>query len=516
MFCSVVTASISGMEACKVVVEADVSDGMPVFNMVGYLSAEVREAQDRVRTAIRNIGFTMPVKRITVSLTPADLRKGGAGFDLPIAVCVMAACGLLPAEELDGILMAGELGLDGRIRPIRGILSMVSRASQFGCHTCIVPIENLQEASVCGGVRVLGAGALQDVFAYMTGMDETALAEGGPLDLQALLAAGESAFDVDFSDLRGQQMLRRALEVAVSGGHNLLLIGPPGAGKSLAARCVRTILPSMDLEEAIEVTRIYSIAGELAPGEGLKVVRPFRTPHHSVSAAGMAGGGIWPRPGEISLAHRGILYLDELPEYHPETLELLREPLEEGRIVISRNAGSYTFPAQFQLIASMNPCKCGYYPDRNRCRCTPNESRRYLSHISQPFLDRIDMCMDVKQASYEEISGREKSRTPSSAEVRARVEKARQIQARRFADEDFLINAQIPSRRIGTYCALGKEEEAMMEQMYESFSLTGRSYMKILRVARTIADMADEEAISADHLAEAFTYRMIDRKYWGM
>ena len=525
MFSSVITAAINGMNAYRVTVEADVSDGMPIFSMVGYLGAEVREAQERVRTAIRNMGFTLPAKRITVSLTPADLRKGGSGFDLPIALAVMAAGRMLPADKMEGIFAAGELGLDGSVNGIHGALEMVSRAASFGCHTCIIPADNLMEVSLLSEPRVLGAHNLSDVLRYLKGETGclTASVPISPEKFYTLLPG--QAYDTDFANLRGQKLLRRAAEIAVGGGHNLLLIGPPGAGKSMAARCIRTIQPSMTLEEVTEVTRIYSIAGALEHSDGPVVLRPFRAPHHTISSAGMAGGGSWPRPGEISLAHQGILYLDELPEFSTETIELLRGPLEDGRIIISRKSGSFEFPARVQLIASMNPCKCGYFPDRTKCRCSQRDVRKYLSRISQPLLDRIDMCMEVRQATYAEISGmldsdgsegKEQAEREGSDRIRKRVELVRKRQQERYIQEDFSINACIPSEKIRIYCPLGKEEEKLMEEMYESFALTGRSYYKILRVARTIADLEGAENIGIRHLREAAVYKMIDRKYWSL
>ena len=518
MFSSVMTAVISGMNAKKVIVETDVSEGMPMFSMVGYLGSEVREAQERVRTAIKNLGYPLPVRRITVSLSPADLRKGGSGFDLPIALSVMAACGYIPCETLQGILVTGELGLDGKINGVRGVLEIASCAARFGCHTCIVPNDNLAEGSLVRDAEILGADDLRQVISYLCSGRKEILRKGTAPDMKILKMHRKD--ETDFSHLRGQQILRRASEIAVSGGHNLLLIGPPGSGKSMTAKCIRTIMPDMSMEEAVEVTRIYSIAGELDPATGLMTDRPFRAPHHSVTRSGMAGGGLWPRPGEISLAHRGILYLDELPEYSPDTLELLRGPLEDGRIVISRSSGSYLFPADFQLIASMNPCRCGFYPDRTKCRCTSADVKRYLSRISNPLLDRIDLCVEARQATFGEISGSDvKSREKeweSSGKVRSRVESVIRLQRERYRDEPFSVNARIPAKKTEIYCALGEREDKLMKMMYERLSLTGRSFFRILRVARTIADMEGSERILEKHLTEAAAYRMIDQKYWSL
>lgn len=516
MFSRTVTAAINGIRAQKVVVEADISNGLPVFCMVGYLSSEVREAQDRVRTAIRSLGIVLPVQRITVSLTPSDLRKAGAGFDLPIAVAVLAAAGQIPTDALEGIFFAGELSLDGHLEGIHGTLEMVSRASQFGCHTCILPTANLQEGSVVEDVRVYGADSLEEVIDYLK---EEGTLHTCKVDLEQIRQMQEKKSGLDFADLRGQLVLRRASEIAVAGFHNLLIIGPPGSGKTMAARRLPSILPSPGREEILEISRIHSIAGVLPENGELMALRPFRAPHHTVTPGGMAGGGKWPRPGEVSLAHRGVLFLDELPEFHPDTLEILRQPMEDRQIVISRNAGNFVFPAAFQLVAAMNPCKCGYYPDRNRCRCSASDVKRYLSNISQPLLDRIDLCVEVKEPTFEEISGLEQRGEAqireNSAQIRERVEKARKIQEARYEGTGIRTNAELSASDAERYCMLGEAEQKLMSRMYEKMHLTGRAYVKILKVARTIADLEASESVSCLHLSEAFSYRMIDRKYWG-
>ena len=516
MFSRTVTAAINGIRAEKVVVEADISNGLPVFCMVGYLSSEVREAQDRVRTAIRSLGIVLPVQRITVSLSPSDLRKAGAGFDLPIAAAVLAAAGEIQAESLDGVFMAGELSLDGHLKGIHGILEMVSRAAQFGCHTCVIPAANLQEGSVVDGVRVYGAGSLEEVIAWLNG---EGMLQSCSIELEKIRQVQEKEAGLDFADLRGQLVLRRAAEIAVTGFHNLLIIGPPCSGKTMAAKRIPSILPSPGREEILEISRIHSIAGILPENGELMALRPFRAPHHTVTPSGMAGGGKWPRPGEVSLAHRGVLFLDELPEFRPDTLEILRQPMEERQIVISRNAGNFVFPAAFQLVAAMNPCKCGYYPDRNRCRCSSSDVRRYLSSISQPLLDRIDLCVEVREPTFGEISGLEQDeesrKRESSAQIRERVERARKIQEERYAGTGILTNAELTAAQAERFCMLGEAEQKLMSRMYEKMHLTGRAYVKILKVARTIADLEGAETVDCRHLSEAFGYRMIDRKYWG-
>ena len=510
MFSHVVTAGIRGITAYKVVVEADVSDGMPCFSMVGYLSSEVREAQDRVRTALRNAGIHLPVKRITVNLAPADQRKDGSGYDLAIASAILCAMNKIDQRKLDGILMLGELHLDGSIHPVKGVLEIVSRASSFGCHTCILPKQNLKEGSVIGDIRVLGAESLSEIIACFDG---SASLESCSINIEEIRKRQEKRDMPDFADLKGQRVLRRSAMIAVAGFHNLLMIGPPGSGKSMTARRIPSILPRTTDEEMLEISRIHSVAGTLRREDGLIAVRPFRAPHHTISPAGLAGGGLWPKPGEISLAHRGVLFLDELPEFRTETLEILRQPMEEGSITISRNSGTCHFPASFLLCASMNPCKCGYYPDRNRCRCSAHDIRRYLSHISQPLLDRIDMCVEAEELSYEQLT--EPEAGESSAVIRERVEKAMERQRRRYEGTAVRSNSELSMDRIREACSLQEEEDRLLEQIYHRLKLTGRSYLKVLRVARTIADLEGEEKVTCAHIAEAAGYRMPDLRFWG-
>lgn len=509
MFSAVVSAAICGIESRKIIVEADVGDGLPVFSMVGYLASEVREAQDRVRTALRNAGFRFPAKRITVNLSPADVRKEGSGFDLPIAVAVLAAFGCVPRERLEGVLFAGELSLNGELNGIRGILEMVSSAARFGCHTCILPLKNLREGSVVRGIRVLGAGHIGEVVRFLT--EGEALAEV-PINIEEMQSCQEEKTRLDFCQVQGQAVLRRASEVAVAGLHNLLMIGPPGAGKTMVARRIPTILPEITPEEALEISKIHSIAGTLPQDTGVFTSRPFRAPHHTVTPAALAGGGAAPRPGEVSLAHRGVLYLDELPEFQKATLEILRQPMEEGRICITRSTGSYLFPADFMLVASMNPCKCGFFPDRRRCTCSYRDVKRYLEHISQPLLDRIDVCAEAHPVKYEELTGA--GPEEDSASIRRRVRAAQAVQRERYAGTRFRFNSDLDMDAVRKFCVLGKEQQELMRESYERLELTARAYCRILKVARTIADLEGEEQIGEAHLCEAICYRTVDKKYW--
>ncbi len=509
MFSTVVSAAINGIESKKVMVEADVSDGMPMFSMVGFLGSEVKEAQDRVRTALKNSGIHLPAKRITVNLSPADLRKAGSGFDLPIAIAVLASLGYIPQDSLKGILFAGELSLNGGINSIRGVMEMVSSAAEYGCHTCVIPQGNLREGSVIREVRVLGAESIKQVFNFLTGVGTLGETH---INIEEIRSKQEEDTKVDFAEVQGQKLLRRAAEVAVSGLHNLLIIGPPGSGKTMTARRIPTILPQTTLEEALEVSKLHSIAGILPEEVGLLTARPFRAPHHTITPAALAGGGSSPRPGEVSLAHRGVLYLDELPEFQKSTLEILRQPLEEGKICISRNTGNYLFPAGFMMVASMNPCKCGYYPDRNRCSCSAREVKRYLNHISQPLLDRIDICVEAEPVLYDELKNL--TEEESSAQIRTRVTQAQQIQQLRYQGTGFRFNSDLNVTAVRKYCFLGKEEEDLMREAFEKLNLTARSYSRILKVARTIADLAGKENISTAHLGEAVCYRALDKKYW--
>ena len=510
MFSTVLSATLRGLCVEFVHVEADTSNGLPMFHMVGYLSSEVKEAGERVKTAIRNSGIVIPTKKIVVNLSPANIRKKGAMYDLPIAVAILASIGEVNLQESEEILMVGELSLDGGIKHVPGVLPIVMEAKKKGCKTCIVPKENQKEASLVDGVEVIGVETLWEVCQILQGEKKSLQREN---DFQEAYGAIEKENRVDYSEVRGQRMAKRAAEIAVAGNHNMLMIGPPGAGKSMIAKRIPTILPPLTKEESMELSMIYSIVGELDQRSPLISERPFREVHHSVTKAALIGGGHVPRPGEISLAHKGVLFLDEIAEFQKPVLELLRQPIEDHQIRILRERGEYLFPAEFLLVAAMNPCPCGNYPDRNKCLCTTSQIHKYLGKISQPLLDRIDLCVDVEKVNYEDLQNGQVEE--SSAEIRDRVCRAREVQKERYREKGILTNSQLLAKDIEKYCQLGVQEEKFMRQAFERMNLTARTYYKVLCVARTIADLEEAEEISLVHLREALSYRMIDKKYWG-
>ncbi len=514
MYSIVSTGIICGIQSLLIQVEADVCDGMPCFEMVGALSSEVKEAKERVRAAIRNSGIRLAPKRVTVNLYPADVRKTGTGFDLPIALAVLAAYGRIPQACLEGILFAGEISLNGEILPTAGILPMVLAAKEAGQKTVCIPRANVREAQVVKGIKILPADDLKQVVGQAEecyrGHPGAELAEpAGPA------CAAEALPDCDFAHIHGQKVLKRACEVAAAGRHNMLMLGMPGSGKTMAAKAVSGILPPLAEEEALELAKIYSVCGMFGQREGGQFwTRPFRSPHHTISAAGLAGGGAVPKPGEISLAHKGVLFLDELTEFQKPVLEILRQPLEERSIRLVRSGGAFTYPADIMLIAAMNPCNCGYFPDRNKCTCSLAMIGRHLNKVSRPLLDRMDLCVEVRRLPLWELAQKEPEE--SSAQIRARVGQAQEIQRKRFAQDGIRYNSQIPAPAIGDYCMMDAQAERLLQDSFERLELTARGYYRIVRVARTIADLAAAVQIGASHVMEALAYRGLDRKMWGL
>jgi len=509
MLSKVNTCGLLGIDGYMVSVETDISKGLPAFEIVGLGDAAVKEAKERIRAAIRNSGFEFPSRRITINLAPADLKKEGTSYDLPMAAGILAASGIFPCDALSNCVLLGELSLDGTLRPVYGVLPKTITAREKGFDTIFTPYENAKEAAVVKGIKVIPVPGLSDLVKHFRG--ENILL---PLESSWSSHSGEEhKNEPDFADVKGQGHVKRALEVAAAGGHNLLMIGSPGSGKTMLARRMPLILPDLSFEEALEITKIYSVAGLLPPDSALVTKRPFRAPHHTISPVSLVGGGRIPKPGEVSLAHLGVLFLDELPEFGKNALEVLRQPLEDGFVHISRINGSFTYPCNTTLIAAANPCRCGFYLDETReCTCTLQEVKAYLGRLSGPLLDRIDIQVDVPTLNYSDLESEEPAEP--SCIIRERVNKARNIQRNRFSQTGIYCNAQMTSPMVRKYCRLGKEESDLLREAFSSLGLTARSHNKILKVARTIADLEGAENINSVHISEAIQYRILDRNLY--
>lgn len=498
MYSKVLSTHIKGVVIEVVQVECDISNGLPVMDMVGLLASDVKEAKERVRTALKNVGIFIPPKRVTINLSPANIRKKGNVYDLPIAVSIVSAMGLVDKDKAKDILIMGELSLDGRVNKVNGVLPTIAEAKKCGIKKFIIPYENMSEGEIIDGVYIKGVSSILEAIDGINRDDFVFVKKNNNIEY-----VKEQSDIKDFYEVKGQESVKRAVMIAVAGMHNILMIGAPGCGKSMIAERIPYILPAPNMEECLEITKIQSITGDLK-GDGLVTMRPFRSPHHTISKVALVGGGKTPKIGEITMAHNGVLFLDELAEFKGETLDTLRQPLESGKVIINREGGNFVFPAEVMLVAATNPCKCGYYPDRNRCSCSEVDVNRYIHRISGPMLDRMDIWVYIPSVK---ISDVEKNKCISTIQMREKINRARQLQMKRYMNVDIRYNSRLESKDVEKYCKLGKEENAFISALFDEKDISYRGYYKIIKVARTIADIEGSEDIQVAHLAEAAGYR---------